>query len=234
MKKILISLAALLLCLSGCKGEDGTPTNAIKNHQFQWASFEQHKIKRIIDEKLVADTKLPDELNFDENDLNRKRSNLNNTIRQLEKTGKEKCDAKLLPADANASLPEKIRNLQGGVIVTDSAWDKYHEIRSSKEYIDCVMKERNSKEILDLQTSLDKEDDLRSKRAKFIENIKRGTDDVLRKMVADYAQENQLSLVILRQSDSIIYNENSGVLDITNELEAYINTKMNQTKTDIQ
>lgn len=234
MKKILIGTATLLLCLSGCKGEDSTSANTIKNHQFQWASFEQHKIKRIIDEKLVAETKLPDELNFDENDHNRKRNNLNSTIRQLEKAGKEKCDKKFLPSDANASLPEKIRNLQGGVIITGPAWDKYHEIRSSKEYIDCVMGERNSKEIMDLQASLDKEDDLRSKRAKFIESVKRGAADVLRKMVADYAQENHLDLIILRQSDSIIYNKNDGVLDITNELEAYINTKINQTKINTQ
>jgi hypothetical protein len=230
MKKILITSVTLLLCLSGCRGEHDASTETIKNNQFRWASFEQHKIKRIIDEKLVAETKFPDEINFDEDDLNRKRNNLNGTIRQLEKAGKEKCDKRLLPSDANASLPEKIRNLPGGVIITDPDWDKYHELRSSKEYLDCVTGERNSKEILDLQTLLDQEDDLRSKRAKFIENIKRGTDDALRSMVAEYAQENQLDLVILRQSDSIIYNKNDGVLDITNELEAYINAKINQPK----
>lgn len=222
MKKILISSATLLLCLSGCKGEDATSTNAIKNHQFQWASFEQHKIKRIIDEKLVSEAKIPDELNFDENAFYRKRNNLEKTVRRLEKAGKEKCDKKFLPSDANESLPKQFRNIEGGAIITDPAWDKYHTIRSSKEYIDCVSNERESKEILELQTSLDKEDDLRAKRAKFIENVKQNSDAALRKLVAEYAQANQLDLVILRQSDSVIYNKNEGVLDITNQLESYI------------
>ena len=229
MKTTLIIATLTLLFLIGCKGEDEKSSESTRTHRFQWASFEQNKIKKIIEDRLVSETKLPDELNFDEGDFYRKRSNLDKTIRQLEKAGKEKCDKKLLPADANTSLPEKIRHLQGGVIVTDPSWDKYHEMRSSKEYIDCVMSERGSKEILELQASLDKENELRTKRAKFIENIKRGADDTLRTMVADYAKENKLDLVILRQSDSIIYNKSNGVLDITNDLETYITTRIKQT-----
>ncbi|MFC3116005.1 hypothetical protein [Cellvibrio fontiphilus] len=222
MKKILPVLIALSLCLFGCKGESDSPEKTIKSHQFQWASFEQYKIKNLINEKLVSKAKFPDELNFDESEFYRKKNNLQKTLLQLEKAGKEKCDKKLLPEDANDSLPRQIRNMDGGAIITDPDWDKYHSIRSSKEYIDCVSNERNSKEILDLKASLDKEEALRTKRANFIENVKKNSDHVLRKLVAEYAETNQLDLVILRQSDSVIYNKNDGVLDITNQLEAYV------------
>lgn len=226
MKTILPVLTALSLCLFGCKGESDSPEKAIKSYQFQWASFEQYKVKNLINEKLVAKAKFPDELNFDENEFYRKKNNLQKTILQLEKAGKEKCDKKLLPEDANDSLPRQIRNMAGGAIITDPDWDKYHAIRSSQEYMDCVSNERNSKEILDLRASLDKEEALKTKRANYIEKVKQNSDYVLRKLVAGYAEANQLDLVILRQTDSVIYNKNDGVLDITNQLEAYVDANI--------
>jgi len=202
-----------------------------KINAFRWASFEPYKIRRVIEDNIVANAKFPDELNFEETKQRRKINELERSKQELAKLAEDECDRKLLPSKIKKPrYKDPIGVRSDGGIIRSKEWEQYLNITSSEKYLACIDSERRKSDFININTMLENEEDLRQKRAEYINKIKQDSDRILRQYAANYAKETRLDLIVTRQSDSIIYNKNEGVLDITEPLETYIINKLAHVK----
>jgi len=227
MKSILALSFSSLVILAGCNADTDSKNQQGKTYQFQWASFEEQKIKQLIEKDIEKNAVLPNELNFNETEQYQKRNKMSQSVRTLEQAIRESCRAKFSSSASNQPIAREQRGLQGGLAIIDSAAERGVYNESNKEYADCISAGRDNPEINELKKNMEKEDNLQRKKLDFIRSLKQNSERVLRQYVAEYAQTNQLDLILSRQSDAVIYNKNEGVLDITAPLETYIQSKLN-------
>lgn len=230
MNKALIVIILLSTLLINFKLQAETNSQG-KANTFRWASFEEYKIKRVIEDNIVANAKFPSELDSDEIKQRRKINELESSKQELAKLAEDECDRKLLPSKIKKpKYKDPIGIRSDGSIVRSKEWGQYLNITSSEKYLACIDSERRKPDFINISTMLENEEDLRQKRAEYINKLKQDSDRILRQYAADYAKETRLDLIVTRQSDSIIYNKNEGVLDITESLETYIKNKLAHTK----
>ncbi len=199
-----------------------------KTHNFRWATFESYNINRLIENNIEETAKLPGELNFDEKKRQRRINELEISKQALAKFAEEICDKKTLPSKIKKPSNQKEFAIgKNGEIIRDRDWEKYLNFTASKKYRDCINEERQTPEFIKINTMIGNEEDLHQRRSDYISKLKQDSRRILRQYVADYAKENQFDLIILRQPESVIYDKNEGMLDITIPLEAYIQTKLN-------
>lgn len=221
MKKILLGATIFLFTITSYAQNK---TNESIEKSFNWVVVDKNDLQRLTYDRLKKETSYPKEI-IDESKAEEKRREISINLSKFEKQEREKCNQKISAKGTTEKSPSQARDMEGAVFLAEPNGDKPYTILNSKEYQECYSKISSMKEHDLLESQQNEISNQFQKRREFEETIRKKAESILEAIISEYGQKNQIQLIIGSRSDSIIYNRDLVVLDVTPKIKAIINSK---------
>lgn len=201
--KISLLISTLLLGLSGCKLDKLTATEPAH----PWVVVDRYKIDNLINTAIKKNNPYPAEIGDDE-ELMRQRMELQRIQSQAESVARSKCTPEINRSTSSTlSLDEN---------AGQASMQKYRDMQL------CMQQANNDPLVMQMREKMMALNKLSEKKSRFDMDLRTISKTAMDKVMEAFAKEKGYRLILSKNNDSILFNADMQILDVTDELANYI------------
>ncbi|MDO9103627.1 MAG: hypothetical protein Q7U57_01565 [Methylovulum sp.] len=203
------------------------PQTSVPTPEIKWAVANKYKVTEAIKIALTnADPEIESQ-NAHYNEAVKERKLIDEQIDRLTQQIKDKCGGE---KSKDKNKPHEIhlkggRNLgeQGGFAITISELEDIRRGHNNPDYWDCIDKaKKEDKQMIDLQGKLARLSDLFLEKRQNDQMFRERANNTFTQLIDTYGQLHGYQLIISGGSELVLFNQSKVVLDITEDLLAFI------------